>query len=165
MASLIFSLAKEYFQLTRVTMPKSVATNAALEETADLLHSASIQILRRIRSADEITGLSGPRLSVLSVIVFRGPLSIGDLAAAEQVRPPTISRMVKDLDYEGLVRRRSLATDRRVQLVSATAAGRRLLERGRRQRVEELSALLAALSERQRKTVRAAAKLLLGIAS
>ena len=73
--------------------------------------------------------------------------------------------MVKDLDYEGLVRRRSLATDRRVQLVSATVAGRRLLERGRRQRVEELSALLAALSERQRKTVRAAAKLLLGIAS
>ena len=146
-------------------MAKTVAASAALEETADLLHSAAVRILRRIRSADEASGLSGPRLSALSVIVFRGPLSIGDLAAAEQVRPPTISRMVKDLEYEGLVRRRSLASDRRVQLVTATASGRRLLERGRRRRVQELSALLSALPERQRKTVRVAAELLLRIAN
>ena len=83
-------------------MPKSVATSAALEETADLLHSASIRILRRIRSADEITVLSGPRLSVPSVIVFRGPLSLRDPASAPHARQPTISRPVYDLDIEDM---------------------------------------------------------------
>jgi len=146
-------------------MAKRVGSDAALERTADLLHSASIRILRRIRSADEATGLSGPRLSALSVVVFRGPLSIGDLAAAEQVRPPTISRMIKDLEYEGLVRRRADPGDRRVQLVSATPSGRRLMERGRRRRVEELSALLAELPQKQRHVVRAAAEILLRIAT
>ncbi len=146
-------------------MAKQTHSSAALQQTADLLHSASIRILRRIRRADEATGLSGPRLSALSVVVFRGPLSIGELAAAEQVRPPTISRMIKDLEYEGFVLRRASPDDGRVQLVSATAAGRRLLERGRRRRVQELSALLEVLPQRERQTVRAAAEILLRIAT
>jgi DNA-binding MarR family transcriptional regulator len=144
-------------------MARSLRHGQQLEKTADLLHSAAIRVLRGIRSADEATGLSGPRLSALSVLVFRGPLSIGDLAAAEQVRPPTISRMMKDLEYEGLVRRRSLPADRRVQMVSATAAGRRLLERGRRRRVQALAGLLADLAPAEQATVRTAAQILLRI--
>jgi len=142
-------------------MTKRTRPNAELRRTADLLHSASIRVLRRIRRADEASGLSGPRLSALSVIVFGGPISIGDLAAAEQVRSPTISRMVKDLEYEGLVRRRTDPDDRRIQRVSATAAGRRLMERGRQRRIEELGELLAVLPQGERRAVRAAAEILL----
>ena len=72
---------------------------------ADRLHSAAIHLLRRLRSEDAASGLTAPRLSALSVLVFGGPRSIGDLAAAEQVRPPTISRLVRELERDGLVTR------------------------------------------------------------
>ena len=61
------------------------------------LHSVSIRMLRTLRREDDGIGLSAPRLSALSVIVFAGPLSLGELAAAEQVRPPTMSRIVEAL--------------------------------------------------------------------
>ena len=53
--------------------------------TADRLHSAAIHLLRSLRVEDQVSGLSGPRLSALSVIVFGGPLPMSALAAAEQV--------------------------------------------------------------------------------
>src|SRR5467141_5370325 len=94
---------------------------------ADRLHSAAIQLLRRLRVEDKALGLTGPRASALSVIVLRGPLTMSALAEAEQVRRPTISRLIDGLERRGLVRRVSHADDGRVQLVEATAAGRRLL--------------------------------------
>src|SRR3989442_15294067 len=72
---------------------------------ADRLHSAAIHVLRRLRVEDKAIGLSGPRASALSVIVFRGPIAMGALAEAEQVRPPTITRLVASLERVGLVRR------------------------------------------------------------
>src|SRR2546422_9419733 len=72
---------------------------------ADRLHSAAIHVLRRLRVEDKAIGLSGPRASALSVIVFRGPIAMGALAEAEQVRPPTITRLVASLERGGLVRR------------------------------------------------------------
>ena len=75
------------------------------EEVADRLHSAAIHLLRRVRVRDAESGLTPSRLSALSVIVFAGPIRVGDLATAEQVRPPTISRLVKELETDGLVRR------------------------------------------------------------
>ena len=56
----------------------------------------------RLRAEDDASGLSAPRLSALSVVVFAGPISLGGLAKAEQVRPPTISRLVNALEAEGL---------------------------------------------------------------
>ncbi len=70
-------------------------------EIADRLHSAAIHLLRRLRVEDERSGLTSPQLSALSVIVFGGPITVGNLARAEQVRPPTISRLLQ----EGRVRR------------------------------------------------------------
>ena len=64
-------------------------TRDEAEVIADRLHSAAIHLLRRLRREDATTGLSAPRLSALSVIVFGGPLTLGELANAEQVRPPT----------------------------------------------------------------------------
>src|SRR2546427_11177228 len=102
----------------------------AVRAVADRLHSAAIHLLRRLRVEDKALGLSGPRASALSVIVFRGPITMGALAEAEQVRRPTITRLVDGLERRGLVRRVNDPADGRVQLVEATAAGKRLLQKG-----------------------------------
>src|SRR5215218_8569721 len=72
-------------------------------DVADRLHSAAIHLLRRLRVQDAATGVSGPRLSALSVLVFGGPRTVSALAAAEQVRVPTMTRLVQGLKREGLV--------------------------------------------------------------
>src|SRR5947209_4961450 len=112
--------------------------HAPVRAIADRLHSAAIHLLRRLRVEDKAMGLSAPRASALSVIVFRGPVTMSALAEAEQVRRPTITRLVDGLERRGLVRRVSDAEDGRVQLVEATAAGKRLLHKGRSRRVDRL---------------------------
>lgn len=129
-------------------------------EIADRLHSAAIHILRRLRVEDESSGLTGPQLSALSVIVFAGPITIGELAAAEQVRPPTISRLLKGLDSQGLVSRERDPEDARVQRISATSRGRRLLQQGRTRRVERLADQIARLPARQRRSLEHALQIL-----
>src|SRR3954470_11766310 len=97
---------------------------------ADRLHSAAIHLLRRLRREDDASGLSAPRLSALSVIVYGGPLTLGALAGPEQPPPPTMTRIVAALEERQLVARAPSPDDGRVTLVRATAAGRRLLEEG-----------------------------------
>lgn len=114
-------------------------------DLADRLHSAAIHLLRRLRREDDASGLPAPQLSALSVIVFGGPVTLGALAAAEQVRPPTITRLVATLEGAGLVEREPDAADRRIVRVKATARGARLLQEGRRRRVATLAATLEEL--------------------
>jgi len=133
---------------------------AQLVTLADRLHSSAIHLLRRLRGQDTASGLSAPRLSALSVIVFAGPIRMSDLAAAEQVRLPTISRLVSDLEREGYVERVADEKDGRVQRVRATLAGRTLLDAGRTRRVRELAGALAALTPAQQRTLADAATLL-----
>jgi DNA-binding MarR family transcriptional regulator len=114
-------------------------------DVADRLHSAAIRLLRRVRREDEATGLTGARLSALSVVVFGGPLTVGQLAAAEQVRSPTASKLVTELEALGLVNRVSSPTDGRVTEVRATARGRWMLQAGRRRRVAHLAGRLSDL--------------------
>ena len=125
----------------------------AAARTADQLHSAAIHLLRRLRREDAASGLSAPRLSALSVVVFAGPITLGDLAAAEQVRPPTMTRLVTALEDEGLVVREADAADRRLTRVRATAKGRRLLAQGRARRVAALTAQVRALGPAERALV------------
>lgn len=113
--------------------------------TARRLHSVAIRLLRALRRHDAASGIGPARLSALSVLVFRGPCTLGALAEAEQVRPPTMSRVVAGLEEAGLVHRQPDAEDGRRAHIHATPAGRRLLERARRRRVRELGAWLAAL--------------------
>ncbi len=122
-------------------------------EIADRLHSAAIHLLRRLRVEDEQSGLSSAQLSALSVIVFGGPITMGDLATAEQVRPPTISRLVKDLEAGGLVKRKRDGEDARVQRVIATAKGKRLLQQGRERRVARLAEQISRLPAAQRRSL------------
>jgi len=116
---------------------------------ADRLHSTAIHLLRRLRSEDRRTGLSGPRASALSVIVFGGPLALGELAAAEQVKPPTMTRLVTAMEAQGLVRREGDASDARIVRVSATAKGIRLLQEGRARRIARLQAALQVLPDKE----------------
>ena len=133
---------------------------AAVRAVADRLHSAAIHLLRRLRVEDKAMGLSAPRTSALSVIVFRGPITMSALAEAEQVKPPTITRLVEGLERRGLVRRVSDATDGRVQLVEATAAGRGLLNQGRARRVARLAQGVAQLSQEDQRVLARAADLM-----
>ncbi len=112
----------------------------------DLLHSAAIHLLRRVRARDRSLGIGPAQLSALSVLVFGGPRSLRELAEAEQVRPPTMSRIVAGLVREGLVRRKATDDKRRLRL-EATAKGTKILWEGRRRRVEMLAQRLQTLTE------------------
>ena len=113
---------------------------------ADRLHSAAIHLLRRLRVEDEALGISAPRLSVLSVLVFAGPKRMGELARIEQVEPPTMSRLVDGLARDGLAVRETDPDDARAVRVRATPTGARTLRRGRAKRLETLQNTLASLS-------------------
>lgn len=129
------------------------------EGLADRWHSLAIHLLRRLRREDIKAGLTGPRLSALSVIVFGGPITIGDLAAAEQVRPPTMTRLVRALEREQLVRREKDPDDGRIVRLRATAKGAHLLREGRTRRVHRLAAPLSDLTTGERETLQAAAEI------
>jgi DNA-binding MarR family transcriptional regulator len=124
------------------------------------LHAASIRLLRLLRREDQEAGLSGPRLSALSVIVFAGPLSLAELAAAEQVRPPTMSRIVEALVQAGLASREPDPANRRMVRISATAEGRKLLEAGRERRVRALVKRLHRLADSEQRALARAVELL-----
>ena len=129
-------------------------------EVADQLHSAAIHLLRKLRREDAASGLNAPRLSALSVVVFGGPLTLGDLAAAEQVRPPTMTRIVDALAEQGLVVKKKNAQDARSTLIHPTGAGKKLLMKGRERRVRALAARIAALGAEDRAVLERAAEIL-----
>jgi DNA-binding MarR family transcriptional regulator len=137
-----------------------MGVRASRRATADRLHSAAIHLLRNVRASDVETGLSPARLSALSVLVFGGPRTISELAAAEQVRLPTMSGIVRGLEDENLVRRASDPADRRASRIHATARGRNLLLRGRARRVDNLAERLQALDREELRTLTAAAALI-----
>ena len=113
---------------------------------ADRLHSAAIHLLRRVRRQDAATGEGPARLSALSVLVFGGPKTLKELAAAEQVKPPTMSRIVAGLKRSRLVEITSDPEDRRRMRIIATAKGTRLLQKGRELRINYLAAELERLT-------------------
>ena len=130
------------------------------EKIAEQLHSVSIHLLRKLRREDDSSGLNAPRLSALSVIVFGGPVTLGDLAAAEQVRPPTMTRIVNALEEQGLVTREKTSGDARRTYLSATPAGRSLLLAGRERRVRALANQIRKLSKERLATLQSAAEIL-----
>jgi DNA-binding MarR family transcriptional regulator len=130
-----------------------------LSTAADRFHSAAIHALRYARREDDASGLSPARLSALSVLVFGGPKTIGDLADAEQVRPPTMSALVDGLEKDGLARRAPDQHDRRLVRVHASARGRRVLQRARERRIAALAERLSNLDANEIELVRHAAEL------
>jgi DNA-binding MarR family transcriptional regulator len=126
---------------------------------ADRIHSAAIHLLRRVRVVDERMGLTPARASALSVLVFGGPCSLTDLAEAEGVTVPTMSRLVTALERGGLVRRVADVADGRAIRLHATAKARRILRRGRERRTALLESLLRDASAREIAVVAEAAEI------
>jgi len=133
---------------------------ARVEQVADRMHSASIHLLRRVRRQDDESGVTAPHLSALSVLVFGGARTLGELAAAEQVTPPSMTRIVRNLEADGLVEREPDPADRRVVRVRATERGRQILLEGRRRRVADLSARLRSLAGDELDTLARAAEII-----
>ncbi|MFM2078965.1 MAG: hypothetical protein RJA49_2855 [Actinomycetota bacterium] len=131
-----------------------------LNALATRLNSVSIHLVRRARTADSALGVPPGQLSALSVLAFGGERTLAQLAEAEQVTSPTMTRIVDGLERAGLAERRPHPSDGRATLVRATRDGKRVMERGRRQRVDVLTTLLTRLSDDDLRAVQHAAEAL-----
>src|SRR3989442_6472191 len=127
--------------ITRARMTKEFS----FEEVARSLHSNAIHLLRHVRIEDSAMGIGPAQASALSVVVFGGPLTLNELAGAEQVPPPTMSRVVEALVREGLVRRETNRDDRRSVKIFPTDRGTKILHEGRNRREKRLIKLLSKL--------------------
>ncbi|HEU5234925.1 MAG TPA: MarR family transcriptional regulator [Terriglobales bacterium] len=117
-------------------------------EVADALHSAAIHLLRRLRVQDLASGIGPAKLSALSVLVFsRRALSLAELAGAEQVKNPTMSRLVAAMERDGLVSVMASKEDARAMQIRPTRKGERLLLAGKERRVNSLAKVLQDLNE------------------
>jgi DNA-binding MarR family transcriptional regulator len=126
----------------------------ARSEIAALLHEQFARLTRRLRTLELPDGMTPERLSALSVIEKRGPISVTALAENEMVRPATMSRMVSALVDEGLVKRSGDKTDGRGVLVTATPKGRRAYQRAQEQRLSHFAEVLDSLSDEQLASMR-----------
>ncbi len=119
------------------------------EVIADALHSGAIRLLRMVRVEDAHSGIGPAQLSALSVLVFAGMKTLGELAAIEQVRPPTMSRIVDGLVKQKLADRITEKTDRRSVRITPTPKGRKLLLEGKARRVRALARRLEGLTQEE----------------
>ncbi len=127
---------------------------------AERVHSVALRLLRRLRKSDLAMGLSPAKSSALSVLVFGGAQTLKDLAAAEQVKAPTMSRLVAELEADGLATKTMDAGDRRALKIAATAKGKALLEAGRERRLAVLAKQVAGLSAADQELLKRSAALL-----
>jgi DNA-binding MarR family transcriptional regulator len=129
-------------------------------EVADRLHSAAIHLLRNAAKTDSQSGQGPARLSALSILVFGGAKTLGQLAAAERVKPPTMSRIVAGLKKSGLAKIQNDGSDARKISITVTARGKRLLQEARRRRIRSLAESLKSLRKADLETLRQASELL-----
>jgi DNA-binding MarR family transcriptional regulator len=129
-------------------------------QAAEALHAGAIRVLRLVRAEDAQAGIGPAQLSALSVLVFLGEKTVGELAALEQVRPPTMSRIVDGLVQKKLVERVGSSSDRRAVRITATPAGRKLLLAGKARRVRALAKRFEGLTRDEVETLHMAAQLM-----
>jgi DNA-binding MarR family transcriptional regulator len=123
---------------------KSTPGAATDDELTSRLRMVVTRLSRRLRQeANE--GATPSQLAALATVERHGPITLGDLAGHERVRPPTMTRIVAGLEEAGLVRREIDAADRRVARVTITPDGARLLARSRTRKDAFLASLLEHL--------------------
>ena len=132
-------------------------------DLADALHSAAIHLLRQLRTEDRASGIGPAQLSALSVLVFGGSMSLKRLAAIEQVKPPTMVRIVQGLVSEGLATSHADREDARKVRIATTPRGRALMLKARKRRVEALARMLGEKSEAERAEIAKAIAILRGL--
>lgn len=135
-------------------------SSPAAAQVIGRFHHCAIRLLRQMRMVDEAQGFSGPRASALSVLVFRGPQSLRSLAEAEGVKPPTMSRLVKALQAEGLVHARPAEKDQREIRIEVSATGRRRMLEARARRLDAIRRLLRDASPAEMRALATATDLL-----
>jgi DNA-binding MarR family transcriptional regulator len=140
--------------------PGNAAVRTATISAADRLHSAAIHLLRRVRKQDAASAIGPAQLSALSVLVFAGPQTLGSLAAAEQIKPPTMSRIVAALNCGRLVEITRDPHDARRMRIRAAARGIRLLQQARQRRIGYLASHLDSLASNELTQLHAAAEIL-----
>jgi len=129
-------------------------------ELAARLASLSTVLLRHLSRADTGDGLTRARLSALALLVLGGPRTLGELAAAEHVRPPTMTRLVHAMEADGLVVRERHPSDGRSIIIRPTSSGEAQLAVGRARQIAPLADSIAELGGPERKQLEAAADLL-----
>lgn len=140
------------------TVEAVARTDAGL---ASELRLSVVRLARRLRAErDPANPLSTPAMSVLGVLVRNGESTVGQLAAHERVRPPSMTRTVNTLVADGFVARRTSAEDGRVVLVDLTDKGRQTLYADRRQRDAFLARQLSGLTPAERDLLRKVAPLI-----
>jgi DNA-binding MarR family transcriptional regulator len=151
----------EYF-VRRTILCDVPPTPASVTAPADLAEHLRLSVTRLARRLRQQGGLdaSPTQVAALATIERHGPITLGDLAAAERVQPPTITAAVGRLEQQGLVARRPDRDDKRVVRVVVTAGGRRLLARNRSLKTAFLARRLDTLDATERATLEDAAALL-----
>ena len=133
-------------------------------QTADLLHSAAIKLLRRLRTSDSDAGLTSGQASVISVLVYAGAKTISELAAIEQVALPTMSRLIREMEKARLIQRTPHESDARSSVIAATQKSRALLDRARALRLGRLEKAVSSRNAAERKLLHQAAETILALA-
>jgi len=120
-----------------------------------------MRLARRLRQMrDDSVDLNSNQLSAMAVLLNSGDLLMGELAAAEKMQPPSMTRIVNGLEARGFVARRPHPDDRRQCLVTLSGEGRKLLLANRRRRDEWLAIRIAQLAPGEREVLREAIEIL-----
>lgn len=122
-------------------------------DTAARLRAAVNRISRWLRPTRAGAGFTPTEISVLGTVAVRGPIRLSDLAEAEGLNPTMLSRVARKLEDPGLIRRHTHPVDRRAALLEVTPSGRRLFERIRSERTDQLSLGLGALNPDERRAL------------
>lgn len=131
----------------------TTATRTTIAELASQLRPALLRLTRIIRNQRVDMSVTLTQLSAMGTLRKSGPMSAGELAACERVQPPSMTKVLANLEERGLVRREVHPTDRRQAVIQITAAGEELLDSERRSRDAWLSKQLATLSAEDRALV------------
>lgn len=118
------------------------------ERLAAELRLAVMRLARRLRQQAP-ADVTPSMLSALTVVERLGPITLGDLAGFERVRPPTMTRIVTRLEEDGLVCREPDGSDRRITRLSLADAGRKLIAKNRTRKDAYLADRLRKLSPRE----------------
>lgn len=137
-----------------ITAATQVPTTDAVA-VAGRLRQTVFRMARLLRQQDD-SGYAPALLTALAVVDREGPLTLGALAAQEQVSPPTITKVVDTLERHGFVERIRDEHDRRVWRVKVTTRGKRQLERSRTRRTEWLATQLRGVTDAERARIMAA---------
>jgi DNA-binding MarR family transcriptional regulator len=128
---------------------------------AQALRPSVMRLARRLRQMrDDSVGLNSNQLSAMAVLLNSGDLLMGELAAAEKMQPPSMTRIINGLEARGFVARRPHPDDRRQCLVTLSDEGRKILLANRRRRDEWLAIRIAQLTPVEREVLREAIAIL-----